>query len=366
MFVLKSLSPDLDLAFDNLLASRFRKAEFDESGFRRAAHEWFDARTQTHNGNVDPFFDNFTPYGLPWQDAQRGNMELWEFAVEIAVTWEEAHPGQRLHKGTGYYFAGVRSIELGDIERGFLYMHRAVEEDRRSTGSDFPARPAFWFVTLDPRDPHQAYHTKVTEFEQYVRQHLRAYRGSRRGRLTLDRIRQRVIRAPKLLDVMATIGHCTARVLRMREVTAVTGASGTFATSLLSQLVLETCFVIEALVVPKVKLTPSQPRLPENVREVLLRYPSGHGISFPQRKFDALAKEVKRDVEATIQSLLTSRQVPGVPTLTKRESDLAVFYAIRNKSAHALARPQATSKYFDDIIRRLFFAVFAAMEGLYR
>jgi hypothetical protein len=176
MIVLKSLSADLDQAFANLLASRFYGATFDEAGFRRAAHGWFDARASTDQGNIDPFFDNFTPLALPWQHAQRANMELWEFALAVALDWEGAHPGRLLHKGTGYYFAGVRSIELGDIERGFLFMHRAVLEDRRSTHSDAPPRPAYWFITLDPRDPNQAYHTKVVEYEQYVERHLRAYR----------------------------------------------------------------------------------------------------------------------------------------------------------------------------------------------
>ncbi len=66
---------------------------------------------------------------------------MWEWALGIAHSWEATNPGRRLHKGTGYYFAGVRDIALGNLDRGFLYMHQAAEEDRMSVGGFLPPDP---------------------------------------------------------------------------------------------------------------------------------------------------------------------------------------------------------------------------------
>ena len=51
-------------------------------------------------------------------------------------------------------------------------------------------------------------------------------------------------------------------------------------------------------------------------------------------------------------------------TLTDREMDVAIAALVRNKSAHGLERPGAAAPV--TIVPRLFFALFAVLEDLYR
>lgn len=144
------INPDLNAQFFALYDSLLKGRPFDEAAFRDAAASCFEASHAAGQG-PDPFFDNFGPLGLPWPDTRLRFTHLWEWALAVARDWE-ATTGRRIHKGTGYYFACVRDIELGDLDRGFLYLHQAAEEDAITTGSVLPPpSPATWFITLDGR-----------------------------------------------------------------------------------------------------------------------------------------------------------------------------------------------------------------------
>lgn len=50
--------------------------------------------------------------------------------------------------------------------------------------------------------------------------------------------------------------------------------------------------------------------------------------------------------------LLDGHPLPGLRALTPRESDIAISYGVRNKTAHGLERPAATTLEFDRIANR--------------
>jgi hypothetical protein len=71
--------------------------------------------------------------------------------------------------------------------------------------------------------------------------------------------------------------------------------------------------------------------------------------------------------DTVVGELLAGVAVTGFSgALTDREADLAIAVLVRNKSAHGLERPGAAARQFDQIVPRLFFALFAAIEDLYR
>jgi hypothetical protein len=80
-----SLTQPLDQAFISLHAAYFGSQAMD----------WADA-----------YFDNFT---IIWNAfLASGNFDeaerVWSKALAPALKWEQAHPPERIHKGTAYYF----------------------------------------------------------------------------------------------------------------------------------------------------------------------------------------------------------------------------------------------------------------------
>jgi hypothetical protein len=67
-----------------------------------------------------------------------------------------------------------------------------------------------------------------------------------------------------------------------------------------------------------------------------------------------------------MDEILDAGQPAGfIRRLTDRELDVAITMTTRNRAGHGGDLPGATDRRFDEIVRRLFFAMFAALEDLY-
>jgi hypothetical protein len=352
-----ALTAELDAQFAALYASVRHHGPLDVDAFRAAAFEYFDQRHAVDK-NVDPFFGNFGPIGLPFPATELQQLAIWEWALDLVHAWE-ATTGHLVHKGTGYYFAGVRDIAVGDLDRGFLYMHQAAAEDARSTGLELPPRPAVWFITLDGRRVEQAYREKVLEYEAHLRRRLRNYRRYRAGSLTLTSLRGRANRHPELLDAVTTIAHVVARLSRLNRQTTRRIRQTEFAVLLLSQVSLELCLVIEELLAGVFGRG-------ETFKPLAAAYAPTAGMSLTDVELGQLNQGFIAAFDTTLLALLAGRRVPGFGrSLSPAEADLVIAYGIRNRSAHGLERPEVGASRFDRIMSRLFFALFKALESMY-
>ena len=142
--------------------------KIEEQGFRVLDPEEFFGQNIDDDKTHDPFFGSFT---IIWrfflhQGRFRACELVWDLALKIAYEWEDKH-GKRIHKGTPYYFWGVTCILNGDLEKGFLLMHQALEEDKKTFDVDSPTTPAYAFVTLDYEKQDQFFRHKVEEIKDY-------------------------------------------------------------------------------------------------------------------------------------------------------------------------------------------------------
>jgi hypothetical protein len=116
-------------------------APINDAAFRAASFEYFD-RHAAAKRNPDTYFNWIGKIALPRPETPLANNGLWEWALSIAHEWAESRNAHQ-HRGSGYYFAGMRSIALGDIDRGFLYMHQAAVENTPPIAIGFrKVRPA--------------------------------------------------------------------------------------------------------------------------------------------------------------------------------------------------------------------------------
>jgi hypothetical protein len=357
---LEDVGAPMNAQFAALYNRHFNGTPLDEAAFRAATYAYLDAE-HAAGRNPDPYFNNVGPLGLPAPGTPVWWTGIWEWVLAIVHDWEALPPGGRVHKGTAYYFAGMRDIALGDLERGFLYMHAAAEEDRMSTGLANPPRPAIWFVTLDPRDPGQAYHGKVVQYEAALLQLLADYRAAGRGTLDIAAIRDRFSRYPDLLDPITTLGYVVARWLRLGDPRTRRIRANAMATVAVSQLALQLCLVIEELLKGAITMTP-----PVAFGKLIGHVPSGHGMDLTTAEVVILnGAFAPTTFDANLTLLLDNLPLVGIRGLSPRETDLAVAYALRNKTAHGLERPAAATVEFERMMPRLFFALFAVLEELY-
>src|SRR5688572_15165153 len=129
-FKLVPLSPPMDDAFQRLHAAFLSNVSYDLSEFAQKTKDFFDCWPHDVPKH-DSFFNNFT---ILWRHlVSAGNLQsseqIWDLAVSVARSWESSRANVRVHKGTPYYFWGMTAILRGDLDRGYAFMHQAVEED---------------------------------------------------------------------------------------------------------------------------------------------------------------------------------------------------------------------------------------------
>ena len=357
----EELGPALAGQFLALAEAIYNDRPIDEVSFRAAAFDYFDAHAAAGT-NPETYFNWIGQLALPRPGTPLAHTGLWEWALRIAHEWE-ARSGKHVHKGSGYYFAGIRDIALGDLDRGFLYMHQAAVEDTYPDRDRLPDSPAGWFLSLDARRADQTYYDKVAEHEAYLERQLAAYRAASRGTLTLDDLRARYQVHGILLDAVTTIAHVIARIRRLDSNRTREILDNRFAALLLTQVSLELCLVIEDVLQRKILAGATLGALAS-------RYPAGLGISFTTNEIGELNSLAwtPAGFDTAIEELLAgTTTVTGFSrTLSDREADLAIAHLVRNKSAHGLERPEAAARLFGQIVPRLFFVLFAALEDLYR
>lgn len=198
---LEHLNEEMNKGFRSLYQYYFSSHNFDIAFFKKISMNFFD---ECQDSKVhDKFFNNFT---ILWQVLIRNGSflyaeQIWQLAVDIAREWEVSNqPVRKIHKGTAYYFWGTTCILKEDLEKGFLLMHQALEEDRQNRYSELVDTPAYAFVKLDYKQQKQFFGNKVQEITIFLEERIMTYRSSRHGNLSLDQLKSKFLDNVDLVD----------------------------------------------------------------------------------------------------------------------------------------------------------------------
>lgn len=326
--------------------------EFTADEWREAAIEYF-ARTPEPNN----IFNGIARQWIEERIVPVLAPDLFRFTVEILEEWEAAH-GEARHKGTPYYFLGMAYILVGDIDRGFLYMHLAFREDQRTSGMNAPPQPALAFVMLDATTDQQAFKQAVDAYAAFIEDRMGRYRARTGGTLTLSDLRSRVLGESDLWDDMFHLVYSTARILRLESWGHV--ARGTqFGANVLAQSLGDLCLVAEQWL---------EHGWPGSgvFRAHADRYLRATGVPTGP---DALtgahtASHVAGQWGTVVADLLDGTFRHNGRTIQALEVDIAITYLLRNYAAHQVTAEPVLSQRFNEIEDRVYSAIFRIVEKL--
>jgi hypothetical protein len=131
LFSIRDFGKEMNAGFLKLHEAYFSGTSFDFSDFRESSFKLLDSCKGDYKSQ-DNFFYNFIHIWAHFLERQLfGSAEqLWHDVLDLADNWEKINPGQRIHKGFPYYYRGVTLILNNDLDKGFLLMHQALEEDK--------------------------------------------------------------------------------------------------------------------------------------------------------------------------------------------------------------------------------------------
>ena len=362
-FTVQDLGNSLNQGFVNLHKHFLIREPFNHSEFEKASHSYFDSHVGDWAAH-DAFFNNFT---IIWRRLlESGHCvaaeSVWEFALASASSWENAHRSRRLHKGTPYYFWAMTVVLRGDLDRGFLLMHQALDEDIRSSGTPSPDTPASAFATLDYRKQDQAFRNKVQDAATFLDQLLIEYRQTLGTALTLAEFRDRLfniadLRDPLFLFVFALF-KMKGLFTGVRPVLRTNEFAGLLATGLLFDL----CLVIDSVIRYK-------NRQSRKFINHLAYLSSACQLNLSRERLGQLNAawgEDFIDFPNVMNALLSgSFGFEDGLRLRPAEVDIALAYGLRNLGAHRVEGLPVIYENFEDVSHRTMTVLFLAVERLY-
>jgi len=252
----------------------------------------------------------------------------------------------------------MSALARGDLDRGYLLMHQALEENRRATGSAIPNTPARAFVSLDHAKVDPAFRGWLLDQAGLLDSLLQSYRATHSRLLDLDGFARRFLGARAATEATFLFAYALARLVRLSRLPRF-ALSGGFASQLELGLIFDVVLVLDAALALK---NPS-PSVGFKSHAVFL---SGTAkLSLTDDELGEANGRFKCAFDTTLADALRTSFAPKGRALSPLERSIVVSYGLRNRGAHSVASVPALWERFEDVKQCVFDSLFLAVETLY-
>jgi hypothetical protein len=364
-FSLEDLGQLMNSQFQNLYEYYFSGRKLDLDKFRNESINFFDQNYNNYAAH-DKFFNNFT---IIWElFLQQGSFfyaeQLWQIAIEIAKKWEDKNQNKKkIHKSAPYYFWGVTCILKEDLEKGFLLMHQALEEDKQNIhSSNLHNTPAYAFVTLDYQQQKQYFRNKVLEIARFAEEKLNHYQTSRNGKLTNDTFKSIFLENLQMIEQVFLFIFELFHVKKLLSENRQGLTQNVYGSMLMTQSIFTLGLLIDNII--KQKYNNLDPHKQQFI-DLLVFLSQKAGLKMDKAKLQECNNKHKNDFQSTLDDLINSRPIFKNNKLQPIEEDIAIIYGFRNSAAHKIRDRPFIHENFGNIINRVFNVFFFAIEKLY-
>jgi tetratricopeptide (TPR) repeat protein len=353
------LGQPLDQAFISLHAAYFGNQALDWADFESAATQFFDANpkpSDLHNA----YFNNFT---IVWSSfLSSGNFDeaerVWDKALSPALKWEKAHPKERIHKGTAYYFWAMTALQRGDLDKGYALAHQAVEEDVLTSGQPVPDTPALALATLNYAKADQAFREWVVVQARFLNELQNFYSTIYSRPFTLEDFRNRFLLKPPGVDAVFLFAFALARLMRLSKLPQ-HALTSRFAGQLEANILFDLTLVIDAAIKAK---NPNKWRFIDHAEFLTFSAKDPLPIQSLQHINSAFLSDFQATLEAAV---LRTLSLPDGTPLSRLQCDVVAAYGLRNRGAHDVSSVPAIWEHFLEIEQMLMNVLFATVDYLY-
>lgn len=360
VYNIPSLSPDMDQAIMKIHEAFLGYSSYSVDSLSQTVEAFLNDPAIGFDQH-DAYFNCFTILWQKWlQQGQFDNAEnIWQIALNPANNWENINPGQRVHKGSPYYFWGMTAIIRGDLDKGYALMHQAFEEDKKTTGNPFPSGPASALVALNIKEKNQAFRQWVLLQGEYLELHLKEYRRIYNKNLSLAELQKIFLLKNRNTDAAFLFAYVLGRLVKISRIPSFALKNG-----FVSQLYLNLLFDLTLVVDDAIKAH-NQNGNTFIHHAAFLSAQAGVGIN-QQQLGQEINQAFKKVFDIALNTILNDEFVLQDGQLVSGlMKDISITYGIRNRAAHDLTRILTVRDRFSEILQSIFNTLFLAIEILY-
>lgn len=364
----ETLSPELDDTFDRFYSLSF-DSNLDIALIDKKFLPQLEESVLKHIKNYNDFETTrkyFKNLRLLWvilvSDGRLQDAEWYLERIVRPINLFEQRTGHRIHKGPVYYFWGGTALLMGEIDKGFLLMHAAYEEEVRI--NEPQPTPSFKFISLNFNDEKQYFGFLVKGYAEYLSNHFNAYRLAKVSHFGLEDFQKKFLETNPNPDIVFSFTHTLARLEQLSHFDRkylYSDFAGQYKLNLLFDLAL----VIENSLRIKHSDYSKRTLLFPVLAHFLSKESSWNMKEIDLKQF-VQQESQKIGFDESIEKLI-SRAFPFQHSVINRalESDLAIAYLIRNRGAHDVTSSKTITYRFEDVLQSMFNILFLTVDTIY-
>ena len=355
-FTIEDLKDEMDQQFVNLYNRFYLNQNFNQEEFINKSLVFFNESKNNFEAH-DSFFNNFTI--LTEHFLKEGKLfeveKIWRFALDIAYKWEQENSGNRIHKGSPYHFLGVTYLLFKDYMTGFLLIHQALEEDKKTKNRDHPDTPGYYFVTLN-YDKSVYGQELLKNIADYLNLKILEYKKIRNGSLTIDEFKKKFLEQEKNIDIIFSFVYLLFNLNKLETGIRREFIKNDFASLFEVGLILDLCLIIDSVIKAKNSKTYFKEHFDFLCSKGLLSIDSNKAANEVNKQFNIAPEQAL--ISLLEENFFFSDNTK--PTMT--DGDFLITYCLRNYSAHNIESPKIIYERFFEIVQRILNALFFTVE----
>ena len=364
-YFITSLEEFLDDEFIKLISSYLSVGVSNWSKFKRLSLEFFNDIfcEKDRRESLDyqkAYLNNFTPIWMSFINKKNyGEAEiLWNKVLDFITEWEINNPDRLFHKGSPFYYWGVTAILENDMDKGYALMHRALQEDIRTMGSEYPQTPALWFVTANPEKVNQLFREWPLRQNEFLNERIKTYKYGNGKKLEIKDFREKFLYSRENSEIVYFFAYTISRLYQIEKTPPIVYQSA-FACQLFFDILFNIVGVINSAISAK-----SQKN--RGFLEQIVYLSNAANINKKEEDWKEINKSFVKDFDKTMEEIIMGNyQYDNGKILFGLEVDLAIAYGIRNRGAHNITQHSVIHDKFEVIERMLFNVLFFVVETLY-
>lgn len=318
----------------------------------------------------DNYFTKFTPFSRYYRE-NGCSIKLIEYVWRVAldpIFDFEKETNTRFHKGTPYYFLGKNYILDRNIEKGYILIHKAFEEDKLTQDEEYPEKkdefpktPASALITLDP-DNGNNFRDWVIEIIKFLNKgYIRTFNNKYTSSMNFDDLRGKFLTKIDLSHQAYLFSYSISRVYDIEDHGFIYDQKNALTTQVITQIFFDILRIVEGLILYK-----------EDKKERLF---SKH-LNYFRDLTNIYTLDVERSGEfdkyreknpkkAFPDLLSNNYKFEDGSSPNEMDKDIMIALGIRNYYAHNTEPLDILQEKKDEIFERLFHLLFAVIEYLY-
>jgi hypothetical protein len=243
---------------------------------------------------------------------------------------------------------------LGDLVKGFLHIHQALEEDKKTQNKICPHTPGYYFVTLNYNKAVYGQGLLKT-IADYLDGKIVQYRQSTSNSLIIEQFKQKFLDREVIVDLVFSFAYAIFNLHKLEKAVNRAFVQNDFASLLESNLIFDLCLITDSVI----KLLDNKKYFIEHFDYMASR----SFLNLNSKKAGEANQRFKADFKSTLSDLLqgtfsfSDRSQPD-----RMATDFLITYGFRNHSAHSIESKKIVYENFPNIIQRVLNSLFLSVE----